>query len=86
MVPLASVVTVREDDRSGHAVAIQTFIPSAVINANDGPGTSSGQAIERMQEISKKGAVQGMRTEWTELALLQRSGRKHGHVRVLSWR
>lgn len=70
MVPIASVVTVRET--TGPVMLLRyNLYSSAVINANAGPGTSSGQAIQLMQDISKQGLVQGMRSEWTELALLQ---------------
>ena len=70
MVPLASVVRVRET--TGPVMLLRyNLYSSAVINANAGPGTSSGQAIQLMQDISQKGLVQGMRAEWTELALLQ---------------
>jgi multidrug efflux pump len=70
MVPLASVVRVRET--TGPVMLLRyNLYSSAVINANAGPGTSSGQAIQLMQDISQKSLVQGMRSEWTELALLQ---------------
>ena len=70
MVPLASVVNVRET--TGPVMLLRyNLYSSAVINANAGPGTSSGQAIQMMQDIAKQGLVQGMRSEWTELALLQ---------------
>jgi len=70
MVPMASVVTVRET--TGPVMLLRyNLYSSAVINANAGPGTSSGQAIQLMQDISRQNLVQGMRSEWTELALLQ---------------
>jgi len=70
MVPLASVMTLRES--TGPVMLLRyNLYSSAAINANAGPGASSGQAIARMQEIAQQGIVQGMRTEWTELALLQ---------------
>jgi multidrug efflux pump subunit AcrB len=45
--------------------------PSATINADAAEGTSSGQAIERLQSLAEDNLPQGMRAEWTELALLQ---------------
>lgn len=70
MVPLSSVATVRET--TGPVMLLRyNLYSSAVINANAGAGTSSGQAIKLMEDISNKGLVQGMRSEWTELALLQ---------------
>lgn len=70
MVPLGSVVTVRET--TGPVMLLRyNLYSSAVINANAAAGTSSGQAIELMQKHANQGLVQGMRSEWTELALLQ---------------
>src|SRR5208282_5563363 len=43
----------------------------STINGNPAPGTSSGQAIELMEEVSKQNMPPSMRIEWTELALLQ---------------
>src|SRR5262249_38386314 len=45
--------------------------PSATINADAGEGASSGQAIERLEQLAKDRLQHGMRAEWTELALLQ---------------
>ncbi len=44
---------------------------SAAIYADAGPGTSSGQAIDRLFDVANADLPQGMRTEWTELAYLQ---------------
>ncbi|HWB00320.1 MAG TPA: multidrug efflux RND transporter permease subunit [Pirellulales bacterium] len=70
MVPLASVLEVRET--SGPVlVGRYNLYNSAVINANAAPGASSGQAIERLHEVAESNLLQSMRSEWTELALLQ---------------
>jgi multidrug efflux pump len=45
--------------------------PSAAIHADAAPGISSGQAIARLEEVVNRDLSQSMRTEWTELALLQ---------------
>jgi multidrug efflux pump subunit AcrB len=48
--------------------------PSAAINGAPAPGVSSGQAIDIMERWTQQNIdaqAQGMRTEWTELALLQ---------------
>src|SRR5262249_34898753 len=45
--------------------------PAALINANAGPDTSSGTAIELLDRVSQQNLAQSMRAEWTELALLQ---------------
>jgi multidrug efflux pump len=44
---------------------------AAAIHAEAGHGTSSGQAIEALEEAAEDQLPQAMRTEWTELALLQ---------------
>jgi multidrug efflux pump len=45
--------------------------PSAAIHADAGPQTSSGQAIAHLEQVANDELPQTMRTEWTELALLQ---------------
>jgi multidrug efflux pump len=45
--------------------------PSAAVHADPGPHTSSGQAIEHLAATANAKLPQSMRTEWTELALLQ---------------
>src|SRR5262249_43174078 len=70
MVPLMSMASVRE--REGPVLIMRyNMYPSAAINGTPGEGVSSGQAIDIAQNWSEANLVQGMRTEWTELALLQ---------------
>jgi multidrug efflux pump len=45
--------------------------PSAAVHADAGPDTSSGQAIAHLEVAANEQLPQTMRTEWTELALLQ---------------
>jgi multidrug efflux pump subunit AcrB len=45
--------------------------PSAAINGNAGPDTSSGQALDLMTRVTADELAYSMRYEWTELALLQ---------------
>jgi multidrug efflux pump len=45
--------------------------PSAAVHADPGPDTSSGQAIAHLEAAAEEQLPQTMRTEWTELALLQ---------------
>ena len=44
---------------------------SSFINADAAPGTSSGEAIARLQEVAEQNLGPSMRAEWTELAFLQ---------------
>jgi multidrug efflux pump len=45
--------------------------PSAAVNADAAPGTSSGQAINHLQTAARANLPRTTRAEWTELALLQ---------------
>ncbi len=69
-VPLAALMTVR--DVTGSAIVNHyNMYPSAEISGNTAPGVSSGQAIEIMNNLSKKELPAGMELEWTELTLQQ---------------
>jgi len=71
MVPLGSLVRTR--DVSGPVMNLRyNLYPSAAINLYPAPGVSSGQALDEMQRISEEELPQAMRSDWTELALLQR--------------
>jgi multidrug efflux pump subunit AcrB len=70
VVPLGTLATV--EDRSGPVLLMRyNMYPAAAINVTPQPGVSSGQAIERTDELTRQGFVRSMRYEWTELALLQ---------------
>ncbi len=70
LVPLAAVATFRET--TGPVMVIRyNLYPSAIVNVNGTAGTSSGQVIDRMDALSKEVLLPSMRSEWTELALLQ---------------
>ena len=45
---------------------------ASFINGDASAGTSSGEAIDRLQEIAEANLAPSMRREWTELAFLQR--------------
>jgi multidrug efflux pump len=70
MVPLGTIASVREINGP---VLVQRYnmYPSAPINGEPAPGVSSGEAIHLMETIANQGLPRGMKTEWTELALLQ---------------
>jgi len=70
MVPLADFASMRFV--SGPVFVMRyNMYPSAAIHADAGPDTSSGQAIEHLYQAAQEQLPQSMRTEWTELALLQ---------------
>jgi multidrug efflux pump subunit AcrB len=71
MVPLGSVAKIR--DVSGPVMLIRyNLYPSATINLNPAPLVSSGQALSAMEQLVDANLPQAMRSEWTELALLQK--------------
>jgi multidrug efflux pump len=70
MVPLGSMAEI--NDVSGPVLIMRyNMYPSAAINGDASPGTSSGEALKQMQDVGRKDLPEAMRTEWTELALLQ---------------
>jgi multidrug efflux pump subunit AcrB len=88
MVPLGAITRVR--DVSGPVMIVRyNMYPAAPINGNPAPGTSSGQAITRMEETVRhpdgESLPSSMRYEWTELALLQlQTGNTAMYVFVLA--
>ncbi len=70
MVPLADFATARFV--SGPVLVMRyNMYPSAAVHADPGAGTSSGQAIAALETTANDQLPTTMRTEWTELALLQ---------------
>jgi multidrug efflux pump len=70
MVPLAAFASVRYV--SGPVMVMRyNMYPSAAVHADPGPDTSSGQAIAHLEAAANDQLPATMRTEWTELALLQ---------------
>jgi multidrug efflux pump subunit AcrB len=70
MVPLADFAEPRYGSGPGLVMRYNLY-PAAAINADAGPGTSSGDAIKALETAAKTGLPPGMQTEWTELGLLQ---------------
>jgi multidrug efflux pump len=70
MTPLMAFSRVRES--SGPMMVVRyNMYPAAMVNGNPAKGTSSGQAIQMMDEVSRANMAPSMRAEWTEIALLQ---------------
>jgi multidrug efflux pump len=70
MVRLGTFLEVR--DTSGPVMVMRYNMYNATaITGNTGPGTSSGQAIDLMQEIADRELPRSMAYEWTELTYLQ---------------
>ncbi len=70
MLRLATVLSVR--DVSGPVMMMRyNMYSSTAITGNTAPGTSSGQAIALMRELSARELPRSMRSEWTDLTYLQ---------------
>lgn len=70
MVPLGSVVTVRQITGPDRVLRYNMF-PAAEINGDTAPGVSSGQAIATMERLARQMLPSGMGFEWTDLAYQQ---------------
>jgi multidrug efflux pump len=78
MVPLASVVTVRQITGPDRVPRYNMF-PTAEVSGDTAPGVSSGQAIATMERLARQVLPSGMGFEWTDLAYQQISA---GNVAV----
>jgi HAE1 family hydrophobic/amphiphilic exporter-1 len=68
MVPLANLVTVREDT-SPQVISHFNLFRSTEINGAAAPGYSSGQALAAMQELAERTLPQGFNFEWAGQSL-----------------
>ncbi len=74
MIPLANLVAVREST-APQVISHYNLFRSAEINGQGAPGTSSGQAIAKMEALAKKSLPAGMGYDWSGLSLEEiRSG------------
>jgi multidrug efflux pump len=70
MVPLGSVLTVREI--SGPILLTRyNMYPAAAVVGNTRPGVSSGEGIEAMQKLADETLPKSMSYEWTEINFIQ---------------
>jgi multidrug efflux pump subunit AcrB len=70
MVPLASVVGVHSTEGPVMTYRYNLY-NAAAVNLEAAQGTSSGEAIRRMEQAANDALENSMHWEWTELALLQ---------------
>jgi hydrophobe/amphiphile efflux-1 (HAE1) family protein len=70
MVPLGSVLTVRESFGPDRVLRYNAY-PAADITGGGAPGVSSGQAIAIMERLAKETLPNGIGYEWTELTYQQ---------------
>lgn len=67
MVPLGTIAS--QQDISGPSrIPRFNLYPAASLNGNVSPGYSSGEALERMEQLADEILPQGISYEWTELA------------------
>jgi multidrug efflux pump len=70
MVSLAGVIKVREI--TGPVMITRyNLYPSVSVTVQPTPGVSTGDAIREMETLAERSLPSGMKSEWTELALLQ---------------
>ena len=70
MIRLGTLLDVR--DTSGPVMVMRyNLYTAAAVTGDATPGTSSGEAVDLMQEVANQALPQAMATEWTELAFLQ---------------
>jgi len=70
MIPLSTLVQVRSTTGPAIVNRYQLY-PSAEINGNTAPGTSSGDAVLLMNQLAKSDLGNGLKFEWTELTFQQ---------------
>ncbi|MDQ0996288.1 hydrophobe/amphiphile efflux-1 (HAE1) family protein [Phyllobacterium ifriqiyense] len=79
MVPLSSVATFEE--RSGpYRVPRYNLAAAAEVQGTAAPGTSTGTALDRMEQIAAEQLPEGYSFEWTELALQERLAGNSGLI------
>ncbi|HVY42247.1 MAG TPA: multidrug efflux RND transporter permease subunit [Hyphomicrobiaceae bacterium] len=84
MVPLGSLVTFREITGPDRVPRYNLF-PAIEINGQPAPGTSSGQALEIMQDLAARTLPQGIAYEWTDLSYQEKkTGRTGYYIFALS--
>ena len=77
MVPLSSVASF--EDRTGpYRVPRYNLYPAAEVQGATLPGTSTGEALERMEDLAARILPAGFGYEWTELALQERQAGNTG--------
>ncbi|HEY8520128.1 MAG TPA: multidrug efflux RND transporter permease subunit [Gammaproteobacteria bacterium] len=79
MVPLGSLVEVREDAGPTRVVRHNLF-PAADIRGQAAPGYSSMQALEAMERLAAERLPQGMSFEWTDIAFQEKLAGNTGLV------
>ena len=72
MVPLGTVLDLK-DIIGPDRVARYDLYAAAELNGSGGPGISTGQALDVMEDVASKALPQGYSFEWTDLAFQERA-------------
>ncbi|MEM9761170.1 MAG: multidrug efflux RND transporter permease subunit [Pseudomonadota bacterium] len=84
VVPIGSVATV-EAQTGPYRVARYNLYPAVAVQGDTLPGTSSGEALSRMERLADAALPRGLSYQWTELAYQQKTaGNTAGLVFALS--
>lgn len=85
MIPMSNLVKVKQI-YTPQSITHYNMFRSAEVNGSPKPGFSTGQAIQEMETLAKKHLPQGMRYEWSGIALEQtQSGQQTVLIFVLSF-
>ncbi|WP_375587182.1 efflux RND transporter permease subunit [Flagellimonas aurea] len=71
MVPLGTV-SIQEDIAGPSRIPRFNLYPSASLNGDFAPGHSSGEGLDRMEELAAEILPQGLSYQWTEIAYQER--------------
>ena len=79
MAPLSSFVTVKRTT-GPYRVTHFNLYPSAEVQGSAVEGKSSGEAIDRMEQVAAKSLPSGFSSEWTEIAYQQKLAGNSGYI------
>jgi multidrug efflux pump len=82
MVPLGAVAEVR-DSTGPVTITRYNMFPAATVTGSWQPGTSTGDVLRTMEDLSDKELPRSMTAEWTELSYLQKQSSKVEQFRDL---
>jgi len=71
IVPLGSIARIRQTTGPDRVIRYNLY-PAADVNGDLRPGFSSGQALDRMDELASRTLPAGLSYEWTDLAFQQK--------------
>ncbi len=79
MVPLASVMTLR-NDAGPYRVVRYNLYPAAELQGDTAHGYASGQSLQTMERLASRVLPQGFAYDWTELAFQQKQAGATGAI------